>query len=384
MRSRLLALALAAVLWLPTVHLFFARSPEAVAASLERRQADLWSGRRGEARMSGKQPSPLRTSNPEWELMHRMFDVLAFANVALARPSERASMLRLIDDILASTLSDERTHGQLYFLLPYARRARFQDSAGRSLFVDGELALMLAARQLVDATDEWAAVADKRVARVVAQLERAPLQLAESYPDEGWMFCNVVALVAVRLHDGLSGQDHRDLERRVLASARAHLVDPTTGLLVSSFSYRGQVKDGPEGSTLWLVAPFLELLDPVFARDQYRRAKHELGRRALGFAWAREWPRSWPGGDDVDSGPTVPIVDANAGSSGLALVAARAFGDEEFWRGLLASLELGGFPIDSWGQRRYAAGNDLADAVFLYALVQGPLWQRARALGVTP
>jgi hypothetical protein len=382
MRSRLLALAVAALLWLPTVHLFFARSPEAVAASLERRQANLWRGR--PARTSGTPRDPLRASNPEWELMHRMFDVLAFANVALARPSERASMLQLIDGIIASTLLTERAHGQLYFLLPYARRAPFHDAAGRSLFVDGELALMLAARQLVEETGAWTAIADERAARVVAQLERAPLHLGESYPDEGWMFCNAVALVAVRLHDGLSGQDHRQLVRRVIASARAHLVDPATGLLVSSFGYRGAIKDGPEGSTLWLVASFVELLDPAFARDQYQRAKHELGRQALGFAWASEWPRSWPGGDDVDSGPTVPIVEANAGSSGLALVAARAFGDEDFVRGLVASLELGAFPVDRAGQRRYAAGNDLADAVFFYALSQGPLWARARAVGVTP
>ena len=67
------------------------------------------------------------------------------------------------------------------------------------------------------------------------------------------------------------------------------------------------------------------------------------------------------------------MVGANAGSSGLALVAARAFDDEALVRGLVASLELGGFPVVEHGERRYAAGNDLADTVLLYALVQGPL-----------
>ena len=31
---------------------------------------------------------------------------------------------------------------------------------------------------------------------------------AESYPDECWMFCNTVALAAVRVGDRLDDQDH--------------------------------------------------------------------------------------------------------------------------------------------------------------------------------
>jgi hypothetical protein len=79
----------------------------------------------------------------------------------------------------------------------------------------------------------------------------------------------------------------------------------------------------------------------------------------------------------VDSGPTIPILDANAGSSGLALLAARSFGDRDFLDGLVASLELGGFPIDGPTGRRYAAGNQLGDSVILYGMIAGPLWARA-------
>ena len=371
MRSRILCLAIALLLWLPTLHLFFAPAPDRVAAALLRRQAAHPSDR-------------LRATNPEWALMRRMFEVLALANLALAHPEQRRLLVAGIDAILERTLADEAANGQLYFLLPYARGQRFRDPRGRSLFVDGELALMLAARQTVEPSARWSAEAELRARRIAAQLERAPLTFGESYPDEGWTFCNVVALVALRLHDRRSGQDHRPLVQRWIASARAHLVDERTGLLASSFSYDGRIKDGPEGSTIWLVSALLRQLDPEFAADQYRRAQRELARSLLGFAWAREWPASWPSGEDVDSGPTVPIVGANAGSSGLLVVAAGAFGDEKQLRRLLASLELAGFPIDDASGRRYAAGNELADAVILYGLVQGPLWAQAQLVLVTP
>ena len=131
----------------------------------------------------------------------------------------------------------------------------------------------------------------------------------------------------------------------------------------------------PHAATIYNVAQCFR------ATGQYARARAHLGGGALGFAWAREWPASWPGPDDVDSGPTIPLLGANAGASGLALVGAAAFGDRAYLDDLLASLMIGGFPIESDGALRFAAGNQLADAVIAYALSTGPLWQRAAELG---
>ena len=93
---------------------------------------------------------------------------------------------------------------------------------------------------------------------------------------------------------------------------------------------------------------------------------------------ASEWPASLRNVDDVDSGPTVPLVDANAGSSGLALVGAAAFDDDGFLDGLVTSLQFAAFPHEDETGLRFSAGNSLADAVLLYALTEGPLWQQAR------
>lgn len=363
---------LATALWLPCVQLVFRPPPrQALAASLAQRQRTL-------ALADGTpERALLRRLNPEWDLMSRTFAVLAFTNLALAEPARRAAHLEVADALISQTLRDEAPSHHV-FLLPYGRRQPFHDAAQRSLFVDGEVALMLAARQAVEVRPDFVAPLRLRVDEVARQLEVAPHHLAESYPDEGWTFCNTIALAALKVSDSVDGRSHAALTARWLESARARLVEPRSGLLRSSFRYDGSPLDGPEGSSLWLAAHMLQLIDAPFAADQYRRARVELGRLWLGFGWAAEWPRALRNVDDVDSGPTIPLVDANAGSSGLALVGAAAFDDEPFLSGLVTSLELAAFPVRDEGGLHYAAGNQLADAVLLYALVEGPLWRAVR------
>ncbi len=155
-------------------------------------------------------------------------------------------------------------------------------------------------------------------------------------------------------------------------------MEPRTGLLISSFRLDGARKDGPEGSSIWMVAHCLQLIDAAFARDQYARARRELGRELLGFGYAREWPDASRGPADVDSGPIVPLLRASPGSSGLALLGAAAFGDRDYFSALSASLDLAAFPTAEHGALRYAAGNLLGDAVVLYAQVLGPLWREVQ------
>ncbi|MDX2014220.1 MAG: hypothetical protein SFW67_28735 [Myxococcaceae bacterium] len=369
---RILLFVVAVAVWLPTLQLVFRPPPRAalIAGLSTRQRAVALADDSAERQL-------LRRLNPEWDLMSRTFGVLAFTNLALAEPTKQAAHLEVADALITQTLRDERG-GPLHFLLPYGRREPFRDAAQRSVFVDGEIALMLAARQLVAPRPDFAPVLASRIDEVVRQLEASPRLFAESYPDEGWTFCNSIAAAAITLSDRLDGRDHSGLVVRFLASMKAHLVEPRTGLLISSFRHDASPLDGPEGSTLWLAAHMLQVVDPDFAADQYRRARAALGHTALGFGWASEWPRALVNVDDVDSGPTVPLVDANAGSSGLALLGAGAFDDEPYLNALVTSLELAAFPARDETGLRYAAGNHLGDAVLLYALVEGPLWARAR------
>ncbi|HEY8075425.1 MAG TPA: hypothetical protein VIF62_14975 [Labilithrix sp.] len=350
----------AAAIWLPSLHLFYDADRTRIADGLATRRT--------------RETEPMRRVNPEWDFMARTYTVLALANRALVRPDERPRDLAAIDAVIDETLGDDDHFGAEFFLLPYARERRFLDPETHSLFVDGEIIMMIAARELVAPREGMLPIARKRAERVRRTMERSPSLSAESYPDDCWTFCNTTALAALAMLDRVDGTDHAPLARAWVAYAREHLVDRDTGILVSRYGYDGRVFEGPEGSTIWMSAHNLLVVDEDFARDQYARARRELGASFLGFGWAREWPRSAPERPDVDSGPIVPFLGASAGSSGLALLGASAFGDDAWLSQLLASLELAAYPDGA----KFQASNDVGDAVLFYALSYGPLFARVR------
>lgn len=384
-----LSLVVASLLWLPALRLLHGRADDAPtpqgpastrAHALAARASRLWR----DPALREVEVARMRAGNAEWDFMGRTFLALAMANLALREPARQAACLAVIDAILDETLRLEAERGQLHFLLPYAGYRPFLGPGGRSVFVDGEVLLMAAARRLVEERAALRPVVAERAARVVASLEGGPVLCGESYPDECWTFCNTAALAGLRLADALDGpggDDHAELCRRWVARARVTLCEPASGLLVSSFRHDGSTLDGPEGSSIWFAIHALWLVDEPFAREQWARARADLGRDALGFGWAREWGAGWTGPTDIDSGPIVPVLEASASSSGLALLAAATAGDEAWLRALLRSLDLGGSPVTVDGpdgpELHHAAGNQVGDAVVLYALVQGPLWARA-------
>lgn len=373
----LVAVALAALIWIPAVHVLFAEDAGAEGRARTRdglmaTQLALFEDPLSRAASLER----MRGANAEWDFMGRTYLVLALANHALERPEERDRALEVIDELLEETLRLERRHGQEHFLMDYVHAGVFRDRSGRSVFVDGEVALMLAARQRVERSERWREPLGRRIRQIAGQMERGPVMSAESYPDECWTFCNTVALAAIRVSDTVTGEDHGELLRGWVATARERLIDPESGMLVSSFTHRGEPLDGPEGSSIFMAAHMLQIVDPVFAREQYELAREQLGVSFLGFGWSREWPAGWDGPADIDSGPVVPIIDASAGASGMALLGAAAFGDDAWLEELHTSLAFAAFPIREGGAVRYAAGNQVGDAVLLYSLAQGPLFRR--------
>lgn len=371
-----LALVLAAAICVPSIHLFYQPSPEEVRDGLASRYLALWSAR-GEL---DEAIAGMRRTNAEWDFMSRTYLVLAFANMALEAPEEkRADYLRAIDAIIDETLAIEAQRGMYFFLMGYARSAPFLVQPARSIFIDGEIAAMLGARRLVEEHPGYAALHRARAKLIAERMASSETRSAESYPDEAWTFCNSIALVSLKMLDTLEGSDHSALIAAWIDVARRKLTDEKSGLLISSYHLNGEIRDGPEGSSIFMVAHALQVLDADFARDQWTRAKTELIRDTFGFGYAREWPSAWSGPVDVDSGPTIPILEANAGASGLAILGAAAFDDQETLDSLLRSLELAAFPKTTKRGRRYRASNVAGDAVLLYALVEGPLWKLIRS-----
>jgi hypothetical protein len=395
LHSRLLqtvgCLAIASGLWLPAVHLVFRWRAQEVRIPIENSQSamemaeqqfSVWQSQGADVEQtngSGLAISKMRATNPEWDFMARTYFVLSSANMALRDPSKTAMFVERMDVVIDQTLALEQRYGHKYFLLDYANASPFSSPTSRSIFVDGEIALMLAARRTVLNDTKYTAILTQRIDGLVSQMAEGPVQCGESYPDECWMFCNTVALAAIRIADFLDGSDHSDFIAKWLRMAKQTLIDPATGLLVSSFHLDGRVKDGPEGSSIWMSAHCLQLVDPDFARGQYALAKKHLAGSFLGFGFAREWAESGPKHQDVDSGPVVPLLGASPGSSGLALLAAAAFSDDEYFAQLSTALEFAGFPLRARGTLRFAAGNQVGDAAALYSMVLGPLWNKVLA-----
>jgi hypothetical protein len=377
----LASLAVAAAIWLPLIHLFFrpaagdfqpAAGISPFARALAARHLALWTdptSRESELRR-------MRSTNAEWDFMGRTFLVLALANISLRAPDEAPANLAVIDTIIAETVRLERERGVRWFLMDYAQVGQFRSGVDRSLFVDGEVALMIGARRLVAERADLGPLMRERIDALLGYMGPAPVLCGESYPDECWMFCNAVALAALRVDEALGGPDHEAFIAAWLERARARLVDPKTGLLVSSFRYDGEPLDGPEGSSIFMVVHCLAVVDPAFARDQWERARRELLRGALGFGWAAEWPASWRGARDVDSGPVVPLLDVSPGASGMAFLGAATFGDRATLDALATTLRFAAFPTRRGDALRFSASNQVGDAVLLYSAVMGPLWEK--------
>lgn len=379
----LAALAVAALIWLPCMHFIFAKpishfrveqglSPE--ARQLAAWHLQVWS----DPSLRETELNKMRVSNAEWDFMGRSYLVWSLANMALRDPASKALYLRTMDQIIDETLQLEKQKGMYFFLMRYAKEGPYIMRPPHSLFLDGEIALMLASRRVVEEKPEYKSLLTERVNAIVARFGKSPRMILESYPDECWTFDHCVALDAIKTADYLDGTDHSKLIHDWIAMAKQKLVDPKSGLLVSSFNTHGQPLIGPEGSSLWMVAHSFQLLDEDFARDQYQRARKQLGAVTLGFGYAHEWPETWRGDADIDSGPIIPVFDVSAGSSGMAFIGASAFGDDKFLASLAATLDFAGFPSRTGGRLKYCASNQVDDAALLYAATLGPVWEKVK------
>lgn len=375
---------IAALIWLPLLHFFFRPkldnyySENGIPPRTERiaaYQLGLWA----DPEKRAEEIERMRTSNAEWDFMGRTFLVLALAEMAVREPERKAEYLEVIDRIIAETERLEKEHGTLYFLMDYARAGEFANPEGRSLFVDGEIALMMGSRRMVEDDERLAESFAGRIGAIERHMNSGPMLSGESYPNECWVFCNAAALAALRMSDVLDGTDHGEFFDRWIALAREKFLHRESRMLVSYYTWgEGNAIDGPEGSSIFMAAHCLSVVEEEFARDQYERARRDLHQSILGFGVAREWPDTWEGARDVDSGSVVPLIEASPGASGLAILGAASFQDEETLRELLTSLQFAAFPMKKNGQLRFAASNQVGDAVLLYALTVGPLWQALR------
>src|SRR6185312_9196613 len=197
----LVVLLVAVTIWLPCLHLVFARpvttfrqteglSPK--AQELAGRHLQLWT----DPATRQKELDRMRASNAEWDFMGRSFLVWSLANMGLRDPASKPLYLKTIDQIIDETLRLEKEKGMYFFLMSYASASKYVMKPERSLFLDGEIALMLASRRMVEEKEEYKSLLTERINIIAEEFSRSPNLVLESYPDECWMFDHCLALDA--------------------------------------------------------------------------------------------------------------------------------------------------------------------------------------------
>src|SRR5205085_8613497 len=133
------------------------------------------------------------------DFMGRSFLVWSLANMGLRDPPSKQLYLQTIDQIIDETLRLEKKEGMCFFLMPYAKAPLYVVHPAHSLFLDGEIALMLASRLVLEQRPEYKPLLTERVSAIIERLQQSPHGVLESYPNECWMFDHVVALAAIRM-----------------------------------------------------------------------------------------------------------------------------------------------------------------------------------------
>src|SRR5882672_12323710 len=169
------AFALATAIWMPCLHLFFRKplsnlyqesgiSPK--AAQLAARHLQLWT----EPSLRQAELKKMRASNAEWDFMGRSFLVWSLVNMGLREPAAKEDYLPVIDQIIDETLKLERERGIYFFLMPYAKTQSFHVQPARSLFLDSEIALMMAARRTLEEKLEYKAPMTERINLMIERM----------------------------------------------------------------------------------------------------------------------------------------------------------------------------------------------------------------------
>ena len=211
---------------------------------------------------------------------------------------------------------------------------------------------------------------DRITASLVRWLDVSPLLLLETYPREVYPVDNCAVISSIALYDRATGADHSELIRRWTLRCRRDYMDPETGLLYQAVHPEtGAPIDAPRGSGTTLGLFFLAYGDRQLSADLFDAVKRHLAGGILGFGLVREYPKSDPGGGDIDSGPI--ILGYGVSPTGFFLAGCRMHGERDYYRQIYATAYLTGAPITRRGKCNWITGGPIGDAI-LFAMFTAP------------
>ncbi len=198
------AILLAAAIWLPLVHWFYDQPADnyhsadkvpPLAMSIAARHISLWT----DPELRRLELEKMRSRNAEWDFMARCFFVWSLGNVGLRDPAMKTTVLPVMDAIIDETIRLEKEHGIHFFLMPYGRYSEFKMQPPRSIFIDGEIGLMLGLRRLLEDRDDYRILHRERIEIMLDRMQKGPILCAESYPDEFWLLSRLVTILTAQI-----------------------------------------------------------------------------------------------------------------------------------------------------------------------------------------
>jgi len=127
--------------------------------NLAARHLQLWT----EPRLKEMELDRMRASNAEWDFMGRTFLVWSLAEMGLRNPAAKQDYLKVMDQIIGETMRLEQERGMCFFLMRYAKARPYVMQPARSQFLDGEIAMMLASRRLLEEKAEYKPLLEERM-----------------------------------------------------------------------------------------------------------------------------------------------------------------------------------------------------------------------------
>jgi hypothetical protein len=288
---------------------------------------------------------------------------LGLGQIALDHPERRADYLPALRRA-ADRLADPRT--LRYAAREYGHHGAERMAPGEGHAYLGYINLGLGMALALDPETPHAALHDRLTRELGRRLEASPTGLIETYPGETYPPDVAAVAGSIGLHARATGAPPPP-GLAAWAERFARCAIDRSGYLVQEVkSGTCTPGDAPRGSGTAVGAYFLSFADRDLSRRLYEGLAREGRRDLFGFAAVREFARGHDGAGDVNAGPVV--FGLSVGATGFALGAARAHGDEDFFRALFRTAYLFGLPAEP----AFALGGALGNALLLAMLTARP------------
>jgi hypothetical protein len=289
--------------------------------------------------------------------------LLGLGQVALEHPEKRDTYLPAMR-VAANHLVNPDTLG--YAASVYGRHGvnGMAPSAGHAYL--GYVNLGLGMLRLLEPNMEHASLHDRLTSELSKRLFSSPTGLIETYPKETWPPDVAAVAGSIGLHARATG---RDVKARMdpWAERFARCSIHESGYLVQRVrSGSCAPKDAPRGSGTAVSSYFLSFAHAELSRRLYLGLARHGRRSLLGFGGLREYAPGYFGKGDTNAGPV--LLGVSVGATGFGIAAARAHRDRALFTELYRTADLFGVPVKRNGERPFAVGGALGNALLLAML----------------